>query len=446
MKKHLAFLLLTVTLALVVITHGGRARAALPDWENVTPPFSTGQFGWQTIVADPAHPGTVYVGSDSAGLLKSTNYGTNWARVDMPWGSSCATLNARLWTLALDTFTGALYTVNGYGCAQGVFKSIDGGVNWTSMLTGTGINADVFHIEADPYLSNHIIISFHSGSGTAESFNGGTTWTYRAAGGSGSYVFVLNNSSTWLLAVQDSGLFKTTNSGQSWTQVSSYGMQHGADQLYRRGSELYVGAAAGVLRSTNNGDTWALVMPSGNADGINAVIGDGTRIFTRTANTGTASTGVLPFRTSTDGVAWTNYNAQTFSDGPMSMAIDGQYIYASLWAGGIWRLPLTGGAVSTSTPQPPTSTVTSAPTTTATPTRTATPIMTSTATSVSSTATSTATAVSTTATSTATAVSSTATPTATATTTITLCEVQVRVNGVLGWVSQPASFCAGAHP
>ena len=274
--------LLLLAVALVVLAISAppllgttRARAALPDWENVSP-APVGQFGFQTIISTA--PGVVYVGTDSGGLLKSTNSGLTWTRVDLPWGSYCAQFDGRLWTLAVDRFTNALYTVNGYGCAAGVFKSVDGGVHWASMLGSSGINPDIYHIEADPYLANHILVSLHSGSGVGESFDGGVTWLSHP-GQSGSYVMVLNNSSTWLLATQDSGMWKTTNNGQSWAQVSTYNMMHGADQLYHApDNSWYVGSLDGVLRSTNNGDSWTLVWPDGTPDGVNSVFGANGRL------------------------------------------------------------------------------------------------------------------------------------------------------------------------
>jgi hypothetical protein len=97
-----------------------------------------------------------------------------------------------------------------------------------------------------------------------------------------------------------------------------------------------------VLRSTDNGKTWADAGAPSNQDGYNTIIGDGTRLYAQSANTGTNTTGPQTFFTSleTDGTHWAAENAQKFPDGPGWMAFDAgnKLVYASLWDHGLWRL------------------------------------------------------------------------------------------------------------
>jgi chitodextrinase len=331
-------------------------------WQNISPPVSLSQssfngnnYGTQTIGLSPSNPNIVYVGTCYQGIWKTTNAGSSWTEVNT--GTNGPNLNTgRNWTLAVDpTNANIVYTVAGYGYGQGIWKSTDGGVDWTQMMPTslfTTATADVYSISIDPTNPLHLLVAFHSGwdggsdAGVMESMDGGNTWTLHqpvAGWGAGEYVMFIN-STTWLVGTQGDGFWRTTNSGQSWTQVSSVNMQHGADQLYQTSNgTLYVGAVSTLLRSTTSGASWTSVGPT-DADGYNAVIGDGTTLYAQTANTGTSSTGNHPYYVSpqTDGTNWTAFNSQTFADGPMSMAYDAtnHIVYSSNWDAGVWKLTL----------------------------------------------------------------------------------------------------------
>jgi photosystem II stability/assembly factor-like uncharacterized protein len=332
-------------------------------WQQLTPTF--GDPGtWATDIAvDPAHPGTVYLGTSGdsmhgEGVWKSTNYGATFVRVDLPFEGPCGVkqFDGLNWSLVVDDI-GYVYTTNGYGCAQGIFRSTDGGFTWTNVITGLeGIpSGDIGHIEVDPYLAGHVIASFHSdhtcecGGPDIESFDRGDTWVVRSripGTGHNNWVHFLNNSTTWMQGAPG-GIFRTTDSGLTWTKVDNNEPTHAGQEILRVGNTFYLGSDAGVMRSTDNGASWTLT-PDNSPDGIVAVGTDGAgRLFTRTANAGSATTGPLPMLTSTDGgVTWTPYNSQTFINGPKTFSRDSQYLYASMMKGGVWRLPLAGGTSS----------------------------------------------------------------------------------------------------
>jgi hypothetical protein len=92
------------------------------------------------VAVDPAHPGTVYLGTSEAdftgeGIWKSTNYGNTFTRVDQPFNGPCGseTLAHLNLALAVDDI-GYVYTTNNYGCLQTIFRSTDGGVHWTPVF------------------------------------------------------------------------------------------------------------------------------------------------------------------------------------------------------------------------------------------------------------------------------------------------------------------------
>ena len=315
------------------------------------------QFGFQTIGLSPANPNIVYVGTCYFGIWKTTNQGASWSRVST--GANGANLaTGRNWTLAVDpTNANVVYTVAGYGSGQGLWKSTNGGVDWSQMLPQSVMNsatADIYSISIDPADHNHLLVGSHSGwnftanAGVLESRDGGNSWTLHQPQGSwgkGHYVFFIN-STTWLLGTQDAGFWRTTNSGSSWTKVSNEHIQHGGGQLYRASTGvLYTGALNTLLRSTDNGASWSRVGPT-TSDGYNAIIGDGTTMYAQRANTGMATTAAAPYVVSreSDGLTWTPHNngAQTFGNGPINMVYDAtnRIIYSSNWRAGVWKLAL----------------------------------------------------------------------------------------------------------
>jgi hypothetical protein len=327
-------------------------------------------------------------------VWKSTNYGATFVRVDLPFAGPCGVkqFDGINWSLVVDDI-GYVYTTNGYGCVQGIFRSTDGGFNWTNVIAELqGIpSGDIGHITVDPYLPGHMLASFHSdhtcecGGPDIESFDRGTTWRVRnriSGAGHNNWVHFLGDSNTWVQGAPV-GEWRTTDAGLTWTKVNANEPTHAGQEILRVGNTYYLGSDAGVLRSTDNGASWTLV-PDNSADGIVAVGTDGNgRLFTRTANAGSATTGPLPMLTSTNGTTWTPYNSQTFTNGPKTFSRDSQYLYASMMEGGVWRLPIAGGtqsamasaaqAPSLSPSATPTRTPTrypSAPTPTETPLRT----------------------------------------------------------------------------
>ena len=150
--------------------HGRRGRRrracnALPSagtWQNITPPTlnwaewcapyngscpnpgssaggQIGTYGTTAFVLDPNSAGIIYLGTSSLGIWKSTDCGSTWAHIDT--GTNGSVLDAgRNWTMVIDpTNSQVLYTVAGYG-QGGLYKSTNGGVDWTQVLTQNVLN------------------------------------------------------------------------------------------------------------------------------------------------------------------------------------------------------------------------------------------------------------------------------------------------------------------
>ena len=87
-----------------------------------------------SIVRDPSNPAILYVGTNSDGVWRTTDDGLNWSQ-----RSATNALSAT--TLTVDPANPDVLYAGGFvpGTGNGVYKSVDGGVNWNlaGSLTGT---------------------------------------------------------------------------------------------------------------------------------------------------------------------------------------------------------------------------------------------------------------------------------------------------------------------
>jgi hypothetical protein len=159
-------------------------------WQNITPPISLdfnnppSNFGKQIILSSPSQPTTLYVGTNYQSVWKSFNSGKTWFKVNVGLpsdpaniyfnndgspaggGQGCAGIEARNWAMAIDpTHANVVYTAAGYGCAQGLWKSTNGGATWRQMFSQTLIKQstnDIGSIDIDPTDHLHILVGTHS--------------------------------------------------------------------------------------------------------------------------------------------------------------------------------------------------------------------------------------------------------------------------------------------
>jgi hypothetical protein len=267
-------------------------------WENVTAgPLAADSATNFAYALDPRNAGTVYLGTITHGIWKTTDCGATWAgpintgKTGKDASNPSVPVDAAIlsgtggngmnWTMAIDPTNSALYTVVGYG-ANGLYKSLDGGVNWNQLLPASirsaTENGFVNHLSMDPTNPQHLIADFHvsacigmappgaslasqdlktgtvvsltastpTGAGTpyagwgcvAETHDGGDTWSLTTAGypdinGDGPGIQVVNDK-TWFFGTQGGNLWRTTTGGvpgkdsngnatPAWSKVNLYG-------------------------------------------------------------------------------------------------------------------------------------------------------------------------------------------------------------------------------
>ena len=125
-------------------------------------------FSVRALALVPDRPDTLYAGSDSAGVWKSTNGGLGWfqstAGIPAPFVHAL---------LADSGATNVVYAA----CDSGVYKSVNGGVSWAAARAGLpyGALGSVRALAEDPHRRDVLFCAVY-GSGVFQSVNAGTSW------------------------------------------------------------------------------------------------------------------------------------------------------------------------------------------------------------------------------------------------------------------------------
>lgn len=229
-------------------------------WRHLT----SEQVNW--MVFDPVDPRTLYLATEYAGILKSTDSGENFRAV-----------NAGFVNHGLTQITGAgarLYASSVYeGHYGGVFSSDDGGLHWTlraneEALSGRNLNS----LAAAPTRADLLFAA--SEDGVMKSADGGQSWTRllaqpraavragRPASGSQRIhaLKLMQLDKLVLFAGTDAGLFRSANAGMTWAQVKSPGMSDvPVLAIYappRGAARMAVETRSGLFVSEDGGGTW----------------------------------------------------------------------------------------------------------------------------------------------------------------------------------------------
>jgi len=245
--------------------------------------MNNGLYGFSSVSGlafNPKDTSTLYAwGYDGVSL--TTNGGTNWTSITNGLPNSGFSY---VQTVAVDPNTPiTLYAGTG---AYGLYKSSDGGNNWSAMPGLT--NEDVMTLVVDPQDPATVYAGCQSYSyaGLFQSTDFGTNWTLLGAGvlteGTVSAIALDPTNSATIYAIiqsfDSSTLVMSTDSGDSWSNLlSNFGFTFTALTIDPLSPQtIYLGtdenSGLGVLQSTDGGQTWT---PYGlTSDYINTVAVD----------------------------------------------------------------------------------------------------------------------------------------------------------------------------
>lgn len=145
-----------------------------------------------------------YVGP--TGVFMSTNQGDNWSAAGLSTTDvrSIASINDTL-------FVGT----NG----AGIYKSTDWGANWSQINNGLGSSTNFRAIESK---GNLLFAGGPPGTGVYRSSDFGATWTLLGGGlASGSYRGFASNSQLIIAGSFGAGVFYSTDNGNNWTAINT---------------------------------------------------------------------------------------------------------------------------------------------------------------------------------------------------------------------------------
>jgi hypothetical protein len=294
-----------------------------------------------------------------------------------------------LWSIKVDfNNTRNIYVASGYNTvgALTIFKSTNGGVDWTDMLGngklltvagspgGTQLtltqvvnNSFVQAIGMDLSDSTHLVLTFHnncfnnganwgkintSDAGVqclAETLNGGTSWRFFAgptpsSGWQEASSMTVLNHTTYVLTTA-TGSYYTADSGSTWQSLpfgATLGGYSAGGYLAPNG-KLYMGVInSGVWQSSGSPlgspSTWSLISGSPSV-GASAITSDGTTLYTSFFNDFSGQ----PFYSAplSDITSWTHMSDPT-SPGHGGNALEtdltNHLVYSATGAGGVRRL------------------------------------------------------------------------------------------------------------
>lgn len=230
-----------------------------------------------SLAIDPRNPSTLYVAAAGGGVWKSTNRGKRWVPLtdQLPSLASGA--------VAVDPFSGEVWYGTGelnfcrdcyYGA--GVYRSRDGGGNWTRVNPENFLSSPTSVLAFDPQNQGTLFI----GRATAlwKSTDGGQSWRVVLRGVVTDFALDPSHSSIAYAALgnfsgsPENGIYRSTDGGESWVRRSE-GLPPQASlgrialavaptapslvyALIARSTDFNLN---GLYRSLDAGETWSLV-------------------------------------------------------------------------------------------------------------------------------------------------------------------------------------------
>jgi photosystem II stability/assembly factor-like uncharacterized protein len=386
---------------------------AVGQWQNISPPAFTTPSNMEVlaVVVNPADdtvfaaagnvtnggacPSGATCPSAGTGVYKSSDCGATWARVsDTTAGTDSANLlTGDPWAMLIDPVDPqTLYINNGYGTNPTIYKSTNGGVDWTALDPDPThqISSGVFvqAIAMDPYDHTHLAVTFHVGCGASSPYSwcfsrstdAGNTWTIFDGPKSipnwtvpdsgwieASSISILGPSS--YLVLSPDGVWYTGDGGGTWTLVvaqideTSYA---GSTHILPDGT-LYIGDSPGSIfyssAAPSESPPFALyqaptlpvpqprlpyqtglspaVMPLTGSPQVTQIIDDGVSLFASNNLGQNAPFWTAPLANTT---AWTQMPDMICANGTCRGSNELGYdsvnhiVYSANWGAGLWRL------------------------------------------------------------------------------------------------------------
>ena len=254
------------------------AQADDSDWVNIGPlthtntgSWSAGQGRVNAMAVDPTNPAVIYIGAPAGGIWKSTDTGATWT----PLTDQLPQIGVS--GIAIDpTDSNIIYIATGDDDAGdstsvGVMKSTDGGVTWnTTGLNESNSPLTMNEIYFDP--ADNKILWLATSEGVYKTIDSGLNWENKITGNFDD-LKVKPGSSDIVYAATTNRVYRSLDAGETWTNVSA-GVITGAARLVldvtpANPEVLYVfksdtGFGSGsIFKSTDSADTFVETFTGG---------------------------------------------------------------------------------------------------------------------------------------------------------------------------------------
>ena len=317
----------------------GYASIEVPGEPGIGQWTGTGPWGGnlKAIVPSPSDGDLVLAGcgfsmtSDAGGVFRSTDGGVNWSETELypiPVNDLCAAgINAP------NTFYAATRT--------GLYRSEDSGVTWetvsgmaSSYVIGIGVSTENTDI---------LIAGLSSSNGVRRSDDGGATWAEvgMSSGFMKGFACDPEHPDTMYLAMSglDYSLYRSTDAGLSWSEIGPAGSGWGLLAApFGTGETILVTTSDGFFMTEDYGLNWDLVVPGAS---YAPAVCDGTNLYAPVISAG----GV--YESTDQGQNWT-LNAQGIVASYWQAGCASSQGYLAGHYGGIYLTPSPGSTYNVS--------------------------------------------------------------------------------------------------
>lgn len=313
--------ILIVTLFLICFSEKGMSQ-----WSQIGLPTDR----VMSLAVQP--DGTVFAGTYSNGLYRSTGNYSTWTQV---LGAPSV---YEVYSIAFDSSGGVLAGTH----VAGLYRSTNQGANWTLLSSSSGPNNlpvdDIYSIIVSP--TGAILAADGTGliGELYRSTDLGSTWQSVLNPAYGIYTLAASASGN-LYAGGTAWFYNSSNNGDTWTWYgSSSGLTKAPMVLAARNPDyVFAGTSGnGVFLSVNNGANWIEVNTSLTNKYITAIVLDDTTLYV-----GTDGGGI--FKSVDNGSNWTHLTTGSMNTTINSLAIGNSSLYAGTNGSGVWSMPLIPG-------------------------------------------------------------------------------------------------------